>query len=110
MRFAVDEESRREVAATFDVEDVGFPFGRFGLTRMTKRERVPLKLSRVPARNDRLDRRETLLAERFARGAEHGRRFAARRLGSLCERDDARKKCQRDYDSLLHLTFMLRPT
>src|SRR5688500_8865160 len=40
MRFAVDEESRREVAAALDVEDIGFPFRRFGLARMTERERV----------------------------------------------------------------------
>src|SRR5262245_51713557 len=40
MRFAVDEESRREVAAALHVEDIGFAFRRFGLTRVTKRKRV----------------------------------------------------------------------
>src|ERR671922_1061946 len=40
MRFAVDEEVRREISGAFHLEYVGFALGGFGLARVTERKRV----------------------------------------------------------------------
>src|SRR5689334_18554984 len=49
MRFAVDEESRREAAWTFHVQDIGLAFRRFSLARETERERVRTERGREHA-------------------------------------------------------------
>ena len=71
---------------------------------------VPLKLPGLAAGHDGLDGSDALLAAKcLARAIEHRSRFAAGRRGLWSLRhgnDDARKKSQREDDSLLHLSFI----
>src|SRR5687768_9263892 len=77
MRFAVDEEPRREVAGALYIEDVCLAFWRLSLTRVTKGQRVCAEGSCKHAQRHP----DKILFQRRSRIGRRPRRAAARLAG-----------------------------